>query len=161
MINVGERIKDMRENIDVNQEELGKYLNVSKSTICHYERNDRDIPLRKLVLISKFFQCSIDYIFDFTNIKKYDDLTYHVDLEKTASRIKEICIDQNWTNVSFAKELNTTESNIRKYKTGKTLILASFALQLSDKYDYSMDWLAGISNNKYVVKKKEKEKTTI
>jgi len=161
MIDIGEKLKYFREYFDVSQQELGNYLNVSKSTISHYERNDRDIPLRKLILISNYFQYSIDYILDFTNIPNYKDLKPNLDLDKTASRIKEICNDQNWTNVAFAKELNTTESNIRKYKTGKTLLLTSFALQLSNKYHYSMDWLTGRTETKYFEEKKAQEKTAI
>ena len=64
-----------------------------------------------------------------------------------------VCHDQNFSNVALAKELNTTESNIRKYKMGQTLILTAFALQLSEKYSYSMDWIVGKSNHKYVQEK--------
>ena len=76
-----------------------------------------------------------------------------LDLKVVGKRLSEICRDQNLSNVKLAKELNTTESNIRKYKTGQTLILTAFALQLSQKYSYSMDWIVGKSNHKYVEKK--------
>lgn len=155
MINVGAQIKYIRETYDITQEELGKYLHVSKSSISHYEKNDRDIPMRKLSLISNYFHLSIDYILGLTTIKTYSDLTQKLDLHKAGSRLHEICKDLNYSNVKLAKELNTTESNIRKYKTGKTLILTAFALQLNQKYNYSIDWMIGKTENKKI---KEKQK---
>ena len=155
MVNIGTQIKYIRETYDITQEELGNYLQVSKSSISHYEKNDLDIPMRKLSMISNYFHLSIDYILGFTSIKTYPDLTQELDLYKAGNRLHEICKDLNYSNVKLAKELNTTESNIRKYKTGKTLILTAFALQLNQKYNYSMDWIIGKTENKKI---KEKQK---
>ncbi len=155
MINVGERIKYIRETYDTTQEELGKILHISKSSVCHYESNDRDIPLRNLSLMADYYGLSIDYILGLTYIKKYQDLKKEIDRNKTGQRIKAICTEQKLTNVALAKELNTTESCIRKYKTGETLILTAFALQLHQKFDYSIDWIVGKTETKTI---KEKQK---
>ncbi len=156
MVDVGERLKYIRETYDVSQEQLASYLNLSKSSISHYENNDRDIPMRKLSEISNFFELSIDYILDFTKKKNYPNSRKNLDLKIAKDRIKEICDDRQYSNVKLAKELNTTESNIRKYKTGQTLILTAFALQLSLNYDYSMDWIIGKSDQKLLDKAKIK-----
>ena len=150
MVDIGERLKYIRETYDVSQEEIGKVLGVSNTSISHYENNDYIIPMKKLSAISDYFNLSIDYIFGFTNLKKYDDMKRELDLKVVGKRLAEICYDQNVSNVGLAKELNTTESNIRKYKTGQTLILTAFALQLSQKYSYSMDWIVGKTQHKYV-----------
>ena len=154
MINMGERLKYIRETYDVTQNDLGKFLHVSKYSICHYEKNDRDIPMRKLSLISDYFDLSIDYILGITSLKKYDDLKKGLSLGKAKERIKKICEEQSLTNVGLAKILNTSESCIRKYKTGQTLILTSFALELYYKYNYSLDWLLGKTEYKKVQEKK-------
>ena len=153
MINVGERLKYIRETYDVTQSELGKILHVSKYSICHYEKNNRDIPLRKLALMADYFDLSIDYILGFTFIKKYEDLKKGISLHITKERIKAVCEEQHLTNVALAKKINTTESCIRKYKTGQTLILTSFALELYYKYNYSLDWLLGKTDHKKVKEK--------
>ena len=80
MIDVGAQMKYIRETYDITQEELGNYLQVSKSSISHYEKKDRDIPMRKLSMISNYFHLSIDYILGFTSIKTYPDLTQELDL---------------------------------------------------------------------------------
>ncbi len=155
MINVGEQIKYIRETYDTTQQELAKYLKLSKSSISHYEKNDRDIPMRNLSKISDYYNLSIDYILGITSIKKYNDLKKGIHLPTAGNRLKEICEDLKYSNVKLAKELNTTESNIRKYKTGQTLILTAFALQLNQKHNYSIDWIIGKTEKKKV---KEKQK---
>ena len=155
MINLGERIKYIIETYDTTQEELGKYLSVSKSSISHYEKNDRIIPLKKLSLMSNYYDLSIDYILGITKIKKYQDSKKNISLTITAERIQKILQEQNMSNVALAKELHTTESCIRKYKTGQTLILTAFALELYYKYNYSIDWIIGKTENKKI---KEKQK---
>ena len=156
MINIGERLKYIRETYDVSQKELARILGVSHYCISHYERNDYIIPMRKLCAVSNYFQLSIDYILGFTSLKKYEDMKYQVDLKTVGKRISEICGEQSLSNVGLAKILNTTESNIRNYKTGKTLLLTAFALELHQKYSYSVDWIVGKTQHKYVQEKSKR-----
>ena len=49
------RIRDLREDNDLTQADIAKYLNVTQRTYSRYENDDRAIPLEqlvKLVLIS-------------------------------------------------------------------------------------------------------------
>ena len=62
MVDIGERLKYIRETYDVSQEEMGRVLGVSKSSISHYENNDYIIPMRKLCAISNYLDLSIDRI---------------------------------------------------------------------------------------------------
>lgn len=94
MIDVGENIRYIRETYDVKGNELADILNISKSSISHYEKNDHDVPLRNLVKISNYFDLSLDYILNLTDIKRYEDLKKPVDLKITSERIKQICLDQ-------------------------------------------------------------------
>lgn len=55
-------LKDLREANDVTQEELAKYLKVSRSTVAGYETKRRQPDFDKLVMISKYFQVSVDYL---------------------------------------------------------------------------------------------------
>ena len=112
--------------------------------------------MRKLCAVSNYFQLSIDYILGFTSLKKYEDMKYQVDLKTVGKRILEICEEQSLSNVGLAKILNTTESNIRNYKTGKTLLLTAFALELHQKYSYSVDWIVGKTQHKYVQEKSKR-----
>jgi len=154
MINIGERIKFIRETYDLSQQDLANLFHVTKSSISHYEKNDWFIPLKHLSTMSNYLNLSMDYILDFTKIKRYPNMNKEINLKRIGERIKEICIDQNLSNVKLAKELNTSESNIRNYKAGKYLILTPFVVQLSLKYNYSTDWIVGKSDTKYIYKEK-------
>lgn len=55
MINIGERLKYIRETYDVSQKELASILGVSHYCISHYESNDYIIPMRKLCAVSNYF----------------------------------------------------------------------------------------------------------
>lgn len=63
------RIRDLREDADISQTEMGKHLNVSQRAYSHYENGTRDIPLNVLINFADFFNVSIDYLLERTNNK--------------------------------------------------------------------------------------------
>lgn len=69
---LGARIKLLREELGLKQEELAKKLSVSPSAIGMYERDLRE-PNNELTLrIANFFNVSIDYLLGKTDIRNYD-----------------------------------------------------------------------------------------
>ena len=154
MVNIGEKIKYIRETYDISQKDLANLLGIEKSSISHFEKNDRIIPIEHLITFSDHLKLSIDYIFGLTNIKYYEDFIEGYDINKMAENIKEICKEQHLTNVALAKTLNSCESNIRNYKNGKYLILTTLAVQLATTFNYSIDWLLGKTTGKYIIQKK-------
>lgn len=56
------RIKELREDADMTQTDLGKLLNVNQKTVSQYERMERDIPTETLIHIAKIFHKSTDYV---------------------------------------------------------------------------------------------------
>lgn len=65
-----ERIKNLREDSDMNQTELAMILNISQRAYSHYERGDREIPLKTLVSIADYYNVSVDYLLERTNKKE-------------------------------------------------------------------------------------------
>ena len=65
-----ERIKGLREDNDMNQTELALILNISQRTYSHYERGDREIPLKILVNLADYYNVSVDYLLGRTNKKE-------------------------------------------------------------------------------------------
>ena len=55
-----ERIKNMREDLDMTQKELAKILNISQRTLSHYELGTRDVPTQVLIALADFYKCSTD-----------------------------------------------------------------------------------------------------
>lgn len=68
-MNVAERIRDLREDQDLNQTQIATLLNTSQTVYSRYERNERDLPIDLLITLCKFYNVSADYILGFTNIK--------------------------------------------------------------------------------------------
>ena len=57
-----ERIRDLREDKDLNQSEIAAILNISQSTYSRYESGNLDVPTEVLIALSKFYNVSVDYI---------------------------------------------------------------------------------------------------
>lgn len=56
------RLKNLREDHDLTQKQLGEYLNVSQVAYSYYELNKRSIPVEVLNKLSDYYNTSIDYI---------------------------------------------------------------------------------------------------
>ena len=68
-MNIAERIRDLREDQDLNQTQIATLLNTSQTVYSRYERNERDLPIDLLITLCKFYNVSADYILGFTNTK--------------------------------------------------------------------------------------------
>lgn len=56
------RLRDLREDNDLTQEQCAIIGCISKKTYERYEKGERDIPLEVVVKYAKFYKTSIDYI---------------------------------------------------------------------------------------------------
>ena len=63
------RIRDLREDKDLSQEQLAKILNVSQTTYSRYETGVLDIPSQSLIKLAKYYSTSIDYLLNLTDQK--------------------------------------------------------------------------------------------
>lgn len=67
------RIKSLREDLKLSQEELANKLNLSKGIISLYEQEKRKPSLEILIQLSEIFNVSIDYILGRTDIRNAID----------------------------------------------------------------------------------------
>jgi len=69
-----QRIRDLREDKDLTQKQMAKYLKCSQQVYSNYELGQRDIPTQTLLALSKFHNTSVDYILgNTTNPAPYKD----------------------------------------------------------------------------------------
>ena len=61
------RIRDLREDKDMNQTQLAKILGMSQTGYSKYETGENDIPTASLIQLAKFYTTSIDYLLGETN----------------------------------------------------------------------------------------------
>ena len=64
------RIKNLREDNDLSQEDIAKILKITRQQYGLYETGKRTIPIDLIMTIAKFYKTSIDYITELTNIKE-------------------------------------------------------------------------------------------
>lgn len=61
-MNLYNRIKDLRTDIDKTQEKFAKELNMHKTTYVRYENGDREPPFEFIIKLADYYNVSIDYI---------------------------------------------------------------------------------------------------
>ncbi len=59
-LTIGERVKNIREQNNLTQEEIGEYLEVDQSLISRCEKNERNFSLGMLEKLSDLFGCTLD-----------------------------------------------------------------------------------------------------
>ena len=66
------RIRSLREDKDLTQQQVAEFLNMSRTGYNQYETGKNDIPTRILIDLSKFYNTSIDYLLGVTDeLKSY------------------------------------------------------------------------------------------
>lgn len=67
------RLKDLREDMDLKQKDIANILCIAQRTYSSYETGNRMIPYTCLIQLAKFYNTSVDYIVGLTNNPKpYD-----------------------------------------------------------------------------------------
>ena len=64
-----ERLKDLREDNDKTQEDIGKLLNTTKQYYYKYEKGLFPMPIKHLITLADYYNTSTDYILGRTNEK--------------------------------------------------------------------------------------------
>ena len=61
------RIRDMREDRDLTQQQLAEYLKCSQVCYSNYETGKREVPSDVLVRLAQFYRTSVDYLVGLTD----------------------------------------------------------------------------------------------
>ena len=64
------RIRDLREDRDLTQTQMGVLLSCSQRVYSNYERGDIDIPTTTLSKLADFYDVSVDYLLGRTDNPK-------------------------------------------------------------------------------------------
>lgn len=72
MLNIGERITQLRKQQHLSQDELAKKVDVSRTIIGNYERNTNAPSIEILLKIAKVFNVSVDYLIGESELSSFD-----------------------------------------------------------------------------------------
>ncbi len=67
------KIKELREDRDLTQQEIATILNCKQNTYQQYESGKRQLPLQALVKLCLFYNVSADYILELPKNLKYPE----------------------------------------------------------------------------------------
>lgn len=157
-MNYGTKLKDLRDLYELTQEDVAKILNVARSTYNQYEQQYDIIPIKHLNTLVNHFKISFDYVFDFTQLKRYKDEINEIDTKISGKRLKELRKEVKLTQDKLAKKLNIANTIISEYERGHYPISTATLYSLSNLFSISSDYLLGKTNKvKYLEEAKEKE----
>ena len=60
-------LREIREDRDIRQKEIAKYLNVSQNTYSQYETGVISLTAEILIKLADYYNVSVDYLLDRTN----------------------------------------------------------------------------------------------
>ncbi len=63
------RLRDLREDRDLNQTQIAEILNTTQTQYSRWERGAQEIPLHHFITLAKFYKVSLDYLAGLTNRK--------------------------------------------------------------------------------------------
>lgn len=71
---LGDRLKKLREEKGISQLELAKLLNISNVMLSRYEKHKRSPDYETLNKLADFYRVSTDYLLGRTNIRNHQEL---------------------------------------------------------------------------------------
>ena len=64
------RIRDLREDHDLNQTKVAAYLGMSQTGYSKYETGENEVPISVLIKLAQFYDTSVDYLVEETDCKE-------------------------------------------------------------------------------------------
>jgi len=62
-----QRLRNLREDHDLNQTTVARVLHVSQTTYSRYESGTLDIPSAALIALAEYYKTSVDYLLGLTD----------------------------------------------------------------------------------------------
>ena len=111
----GEKIRQLRKDNKITQTELGKILNVEKSTISMYENNNTQPPSQTLALIAKYFNVTTDYLLGNETPAKFKPQLTDKDKKDIAKQVEDMLDGLDADNpISFQLDGNEIDEDTRE-----------------------------------------------
>ena len=63
------RMRNLRENNDLTQQQVAVILETSQTMYARYERGANEMPIRHLIKLAKYYDVSTDYLLGLTKTK--------------------------------------------------------------------------------------------
>lgn len=152
------KFREIRDEYELKQAEIAEKMNISRGAYANIESEIANIKLKDFLVYCNEMNFTMDYVSNLDNlnrmlfIKKID----LIDKKILSERLSILEKENHKQAKDIAKELGIHKSTYSHYKNpnSSNMIQTLMLKQLARDYDYSMDWLVGRSNQKYIKKQK-------
>lgn len=124
------RIKDIREDKDITQEQMAKILDVNRSTYSMWEIGLSVMSVEQLCEFANYFKYSIDYVLGLSNNRKSNE-TRIFSYKELGNNIKKLRIKNNYSQIILAKKMKVTQACVVRWEKGITKISLANLYELS------------------------------
>jgi len=109
----GERLRELRKESGLRQDELAENLNFARATISYYETGARIPDIQKISIIADFFDVSVDYMLGRTNVKRFittsEEVVCILEMFKSLSKPKQ---DELLLNIKTLRKREQSEREL-------------------------------------------------
>ena len=133
------KVKGIRNELELSQEDIAKVLNVKRGTYASWECGSDVIPTRQIYKLAEYFKLSIDYLLEISN---QGHMVYHgsdINLSDVGNNIYNLRKKNNLSQKDFAESIGINQSTLWAYEKGKTLITLSSLISLAKVYNITID----------------------
>ena len=141
-------IKKLRKEYNVSQTQFSKEIGYSKNTISLWEIGTRTPCADAVIILSRYFQVSTDYLLkvtdDNTMLHRIDD--FDVDMSIFFKRLKELRIKNKLSQDGLANKTGISQSAIGNWELGISIPSATAIIILANYFGVTTDYLLGESD---------------
>lgn len=135
------RLIDLREDKDLTGTEIAKLLNVSQPQYSRLELEVNKITSDKLIILSNFYNTSIDYILGLTN----EIVPYKRSYSNTL-KLKELRKSKKLTGKDAGEIIGLSQQQYSSIEKGEYKITYDKLITLANFYNTSVDYILGITD---------------
>ena len=137
------KIRDLREDHDLKQNQVAKFLGVKRTTYAMWELGDVNFPIEKLVELARYFHTNVEYMLNLSSDKREVIYSENITVEFIGSQLRRYRLKLKKTQREFAKVLNIRQSSYSYYEDGKTRIPTNKLVKLAQTYHISLNYICG------------------
>ncbi|MBB6218222.1 transcriptional regulator with XRE-family HTH domain [Anaerosolibacter carboniphilus] len=114
-MNFGERLKLLRDEKDLTQQDLADYLGVGRPTIAGYETKGKQPDHEKLIKLANYFNVSVDFLLGQADIRNSaDHIKYAVKDDKELAEFWDAMKERESLQILFKQAKNLDDKDIKQ-----------------------------------------------
>ncbi|MFC5531830.1 helix-turn-helix domain-containing protein [Cohnella yongneupensis] len=102
---MGERLRALRLHKKISQEEVARYIGITRSAYSHYEINNRQPVYDTLIKLAAYFDVSLDYIIGGTTGKSKTDLAVAPHTREVLALLQHMSQEQREQSLHLLKDM--------------------------------------------------------